>query len=107
LPQAHFLPGEAAFGWMYDPEVLKQAMDAGIGSQIQVTLGGKLDVGVAGDPIKAIATVKTLTDGHYMATPGSAFAFGRRNLGPIARLVIGNVDVLVNGHRQQVRKCLL
>jgi microcystin degradation protein MlrC len=109
---------------MYDPEVLQQAMDAGVGAQIQVshlcsatttprhhrlsrpssqvTLGGKLDEGVAGIPIRAVARVKTLTDGRFEATPGSAYSGLERNLGPIARLQIGNVDVLVNSQREQV-----
>jgi microcystin degradation protein MlrC len=36
-------PGQAAFGWIYDPATLQQALGAGVGSRIQVRLGGKLD----------------------------------------------------------------
>ena len=95
-------PGDAAFGWMYDPAVLQQAVAAGEGATIDVSIGGKLDEGVAGDPVCARALVVKLTDGRFPATPGSAYGeAGVRNLGRMARLRIGNVDLLVNGVRVQ------
>jgi microcystin degradation protein MlrC len=96
-----FAPGEAAFAWMYDPAVLAQAVAAGAGTTIQVSLGGKLDPAHAGAPIEAECEVMAITDGKYMASPGSVGSGSERDLGAMARLRIGNVDVLVNGQRTQ------
>jgi toxic protein SymE len=98
-----FAPGEAAFGWMYDASTLSRAVAAGEGATIDsVSLGGLLDADVAGAPIVARdVLVVALTDGRFDATPGSAYGGGRRSLGTMARLRIGNVDVLVNAVREQ------
>ena len=59
--------------------------------------------GVAGAPIVTDARVRAVTDGRFLARPGSAFSApgSRRDVGPTARLAVGNVDVLVVGRRQQ------
>ena len=100
---APFAAGEAAFGWVYDPRTLAQAVAAGAGATLgEVALGGALDAGVAGEPVRARGVlVVALTDGRFDATPGSAYDGGRRDLGAMARLRIGNVDVLVNAVRVQ------
>ena len=43
LLDAQLPPGTAAFGWVYDPEVLNQCVAAGVGASISVSLGGKAD----------------------------------------------------------------
>jgi microcystin degradation protein MlrC len=55
----------------------------------------------AGAPIEAEAFVKGVTDGVYPASHGSVGEGATRNLGQMARLQIGGVDVLVNASRQQ------
>ena len=62
-------PGDAAFGWMYDPETLRQAVTAGVGETISpVSLGGKLDPTRAGAPVVVDkATVLAITDGKFNA----------------------------------------
>ncbi len=89
----------SCFGFIYDPEVARQAHEAGTGRTIGVRLGGKTD-DLHGAPIETEAYVKCLTDGRFRySTPMGA---GRQvNLGPMARLVIGNVDVLVSSVRTQ------
>eukprot|EP01052_Picozoa_sp_SAG31_P040279 SAG31_NODE_5796_length_2324_cov_1.516854_3_plen_115_part_00 len=72
---AGFGPGEAAFGWMFDPECLAEAMSAGVGATIAVSLGGKLDPDHAGLPIVAqAAKVVAITDGKHKASTGSVGA---------------------------------
>lgn len=72
---AGFGPGEAAFGWMFDPETLGKAMSSGVGATIAVSLGGKLDPEHAGLPIVAqAAKVIAVTDGKYKASTGSVGA---------------------------------
>ena len=87
------------FGFITDPEVAAQAHAAGEGATIQVRLGGKTD-DLHGAPIAAAAIVRTLSDGRFRySTPMGA---GRQeDLGPMARLAIGNVDVLVSSVRTQ------
>eukprot|EP00404_Azadinium_spinosum_P043030 CAMPEP_0180820822 /NCGR_PEP_ID=MMETSP1038_2-20121128/70494_1 /TAXON_ID=632150 /ORGANISM="Azadinium spinosum, Strain 3D9" /LENGTH=213 /DNA_ID=CAMNT_0022862947 /DNA_START=21 /DNA_END=659 /DNA_ORIENTATION=- len=99
--EADFGPGEACFGWMYDSEVLAQARSANVGDSFEVSLGGKIDPATCGAPIKAMATLRGMSDGRFQSTPEAAFP-GKRNLGPMALLQIGNVEILVVGTRQQV-----
>ena len=90
---------ETAFGFIYDPETAAQAHRAGVGATIAVRLGGKTD-DLHGAPVEATAYVKALTDGRFVQQ--SPMGRGRKvDLGPMARLVIGNVDVLVSSVRTQ------
>ena len=69
-------------------------MTLGVGATIEVRLGGKTDA-LHGAPIEASAYVKCLTDGRFRYT--TPMGAGRQvDLGLMARLVIGNVDVLVS-----------
>jgi microcystin degradation protein MlrC len=91
--------GSACFGFIFDPEVVAQATSAGIGSSIKVRLGGKTD-GLHGAPLEAEAYVKALTDGRFrFSTP--MWRGLEANLGSMARLQIGEIDVLVSSSRQQ------
>jgi microcystin degradation protein MlrC len=87
------------FGFITDPAVAAQAHAAGEGATIQVSLGGKTDE-LHGAPIETTAFVHTLTDGRFRYT--TPMGAGRQeDLGPMARLTIGNVDVLVSSVRTQ------
>ncbi len=89
----------ACFGFMFDPEVAAQAVKAGIGSSIDVRLGAKTD-DLHGKPLEAKAYVKALTDGRFrLSTP--MWRGLEVNLGPMARLEIGGIAVLVSSSRQQ------
>jgi microcystin degradation protein MlrC len=87
------------FGFITDPAVAAQAHAAGEGATIQVRLGGKTDE-LHGPPIEATAVVHTLSDGRFRYT--TPMGAGRQaDLGPMARLTIGKVDVLVSSVRTQ------
>jgi microcystin degradation protein MlrC len=89
----------ACFGFIYDPETAAQAHAAGVGATINPRLGGKTDQ-LHGEPIEKQAYVKCLTDGRFtLQTPMGRGA--RVDYGPMARLVIGGVDVLVGSERSQ------
>ena len=92
-------PERTAFGFIADPEVAKQAHEAGVGAEIDIRLGGKSD-DLHGAPIETRAYVKCLTDGRFVYTTPMG-AGSQVDLGPMARLVIGNVDVLVSTIRTQ------
>jgi microcystin degradation protein MlrC len=90
---------EACFGYMYDPQVAEQAHTAGVGATIEISLGGRTEE-LHGEPIVTSAYVKCLTDGKFIQQ--SPMGRGRRvDLGKMARLVIGDVDVLISSVRTQ------
>lgn len=90
---------KTCLGFVWDPETAKQAHEAGAGATISVKLGGFTD-DLHGAPIEAEAYVKVLSDGQFILR--NPMGAGRLvNLGPMARLVIGNVDVLVSSRREQ------
>jgi microcystin degradation protein MlrC len=90
---------DTCFGFIADPETAQRAHDAGVGATITVRLGAKSD-NLHGTPIETDAYVKCLTDGRFKYT--TPMGAGRQvDLGRMARLVIGNVDVLVSTVRTQ------
>lgn len=92
-------PEATCFGFIYDPATAIQAAGRGVGETIRVRLGGRSD-NLHGTPIEADAYVKAITDGRFIySTPMGAGTLA--DLGPMVRLVIGNVDVLVSSVRTQ------
>ncbi len=86
------------FGFIVDPQVAEQANEAGVGSVIEVVLGGKTD-SLHGSPLKLTAYVKALHDGRLIM---KAMAKGApMNLGKMARLIVDDVDVIVASKRSQ------
>jgi microcystin degradation protein MlrC len=83
----------AAVAIVVDPGTVQQAQSGGIGSTIEVALGGKTD-GLHGPPLSARATVVNLTDGYYVNS-GPMMTGLPVDLGPTAILAIGNPPVRV------------
>jgi microcystin degradation protein MlrC len=92
---------EACFAFMYDPGVAEQAHRSGVGSTIRVSLGGKSDPDLHGAPLDVTAYVKCLTDGRFIQQSPMGRG-GQVDLGRMARLQVGGVDVLVSSVRTQV-----
>ncbi len=89
-----------AFASIPDPEVVRQAIDAGVGATIKVKLGGKINPMVTGDPIEAIATVKTIADGIFVNKGPMAQGL-RNNIGKTVVLDMGGIEVIVSEKRFQ------
>ncbi|NLZ56149.1 MAG: M81 family metallopeptidase [Clostridiaceae bacterium] len=89
-----------AFSHICDPEVVRQAVQAGVGGRISCLLGGKTDR-LHGDPIRLEdAYVKTISDGRAVCL--SPMGKGSMmDIGLTVRLQIGNVDVVVSTQRAQ------
>ena len=85
---------------IYDPEVVKQALEAGVGATIRVRLGGKTHP-LHGEPVEADAYVKTLSDGRYKSRSPMGLG-GQANVGPLVLLKIGSVYVIVVSKRAQI-----
>ncbi|HIJ55088.1 MAG TPA: M81 family metallopeptidase [Deltaproteobacteria bacterium] len=91
----------AAISAIYDPEVVKIAEVAGIGNDIETTLGAKTDK-LHGTPIDIKANVENMTDGRFQYKgPMTHGAWG--NLGPTAILNINGSRVIVTSERIQSR----
>ena len=85
---------------IYDPETVKQAMEAGVGATIRVRLGGKTHP-LHGEPVETEAYVKTISDGRYRSRSPMGLN-GQVNVGPLVLLMIGNVYVTVCSKRAQI-----
>lgn len=84
---------QAAVCTIRDPETVRQAMGAGVGSVIDVELGGKASA-LGGAPIRGKGYVKSISDGRY--TVVSPMGRGTRlDTGPSVGLLIEGVDVAV------------
>ncbi len=88
----------ACFGFIVDADVAAQAHAAGCGATIAVVLGARYD-DLHGAPIEARAYVKSLSDGRLVMQAMSKGA--PLNLGPMARLIIDGIDVIVASRRSQ------
>ncbi len=89
----------AALGIMCDPDAASAAHAAGEGAQITIALGGK--GGIPGDaPYEATFEVAKLGDGRFTCT-GPNLGGRRMDLGPMALLRIGGVDIVTASKRAQ------
>lgn len=91
---------DSCFALINDPEVARTAHEAGVGSRIEVRLGGKTD-SLHGEPLQVEAYVKCLTDGRFVQSSPMWQGLDV-NLGLSARLRIGSVDVVVGSINAQV-----
>lgn len=91
---------DTAFGYITDPEVVRQAVAAGVGASISCRLGAKTD-DKHGEPVELKdAYVKAISDGrHIKVSPmgkGSVM-----NMGTTVLLQAGNVQIIVGSRASQ------
>lgn len=86
-------PAGAVYCGIRDPDVVRQAHEAGVGATIEITLGGRTDE-LHGTPIECSAYVKVLTDGETVIEAATGRGW-RLPLGPTALLLVGGVEVIV------------
>jgi microcystin degradation protein MlrC len=90
------LENGAMFG-ICDPQAVEEMAAAGIGNQLTLNLGGKMDmlsIGLRGKPLEITGTVRALTDGDFVVT----VPMGRgtvESMGRTAVLDTGAVQVVV------------
>lgn len=86
----------AAFA-IHDPAAVRQMIEAGIGANVTLPLGGKLDmpgIGRRGEPLTVTGRVKLIFDGHYR-NRGPMAGGERVNMGPSVVLDTGRVEIAV------------
>ncbi len=88
-----------AYGTIYDPGTVQQAIKAGVGAEIDVVLGGHTDASM-GAPVKARAVVRMLSDGIFR-NDGPMNAGVETAMGATAVLRIGGIDVVTISSRIQ------
>jgi microcystin degradation protein MlrC len=88
----------ACFGFIVDPTAAAAAHRAGIGQHLEIDLGGRYDE-LHGLPLRVRGYVKSLHDGRIVMQ--AMFKGAPLNLGPMARLVVEGMDVIVASRRSQ------
>lgn len=90
---------DVAFGAIYDPGTVQQAMRAGVGAEIEVALGGHTDPSM-GEPVRRPALVRLLSDGVFR-NDGPMNAGVVTDMGPTAVLRLDGIDVVTVSNRIQ------
>ena len=88
----------ACFGFIVDADAAARCHEAGVGSTLDLALGGRYD-DLHGGPLPVRGYVKSLHDGRITLT--AMFRGMPLNLGPMARLVVDGMDVIVASRRSQ------
>ncbi len=92
------LPGTVA-GIFWDAESVARAHAAGEGATVELAIGA--GSGFPGEtPLFAWARVLKLGDGRFVGT-GPFYRGGRFELGPMARVAVGAVEILMASRKQQ------
>lgn len=92
----------AAFA-IHDPEAVKQMMVAGVGQQITLPLGGKMDmpsINLKGQPVEVTGRIKLISDGQYRNV-GPMGTGVLMDMGPTVVLDTGNVEIVVISRHQE------
>ncbi len=88
----------AALGVLCDPEAAGIAHQAGEGAEIAIKLGGKKTPGHT--PMQATFKVRKLGDGRFTGS-GPFYKGLRIQLGPMAALEVGGVEVVLSSRKMQ------
>jgi microcystin degradation protein MlrC len=92
----------AAFA-VHDPGAVQEMIAAGVGSDINIDLGGKLampSIGEAGTPLKVSGRITRLTDGRFR-NKGPMGTGVLMDMGPTAVLDTGKVEIVVISKHQE------
>jgi microcystin degradation protein MlrC len=87
------------FAVMADPGVVEQAASAGVGNEVTLDLGGKIDA-LHGAPLRVTGVVRLLSDGRFI-NKGPMGTGAETDMGRTAVLRIGGVEVIVTEKRLQ------
>ncbi|MGH8681197.1 MAG: M81 family metallopeptidase, partial [Burkholderiales bacterium] len=88
---------DVAIAPIRDPRAVAQMVEAGVGANVTLALGGKTDmpsIGLAGRPLELAGRVAAITDGEIVFT-GPMYTGVRSHLGRTAVLDTGRVRIVV------------
>ena len=93
----------ACAGPICDPACVAQMIKAGVGAEVTLELGGKVDMpamGLKGKPLKVSGKVKAITDGQFVVTGPMATGTTIR-MGRTAVLDTGKIQIVVSEKRAE------
>ena len=90
----------AAIAIFYDPQVVKVAIAAGEGAEIQVRLGGKMGV-TSGDPLDLCVTVNSIKQDYCHRFPQEKGEPAIIPIGDTVSLQCVGIDIVVSSERSQ------
>lgn len=93
----------ACAGPICDPACVGQMIEAGVGAEVTLELGGKVDMpamGLKGKPLKITGKVKAITDGQFVVTGPMATGTTIR-MGRTAVLDTGKIQIVVSEKRAE------
>ncbi|MBT7512580.1 MAG: ABC transporter substrate-binding protein, partial [Rhodospirillaceae bacterium] len=88
-------------GTFWDPITVAQMIDAGIGAEVTLQLGGRTDMpalNLKGKPLEVSGRVSAITDGVFTIT-GPMNTGSRADLGRTAVLDTGDIEIFVSEKR--------
>ena len=80
-----------------DAGAVAKLIEAGVGAEVTIALGGKVDMpamSLTGEPVTVTGTVRRITDGSFTVT-GPMFTGVQMNIGRTVVLDTGNVEIVV------------
>jgi microcystin degradation protein MlrC len=97
-------PQQVALGLLYDPEVARMACEAGVGAQIECSLGKAVPIfsgGLSDPPLQGRFTVRAISDGHCKLL-GPMMKGSTIQTGPSACLEIDGIYIAVASGKMQM-----
>jgi microcystin degradation protein MlrC len=96
------LENVAAFA-IHDPAAVRAMIAAGVGSEVTLPLGGKIDmpaIGLRGEPLHVTGRVKLIFDGTFR-NRGPQYQGVMMHMGPTVVLDTGRVEIVVISRHQE------
>ena len=84
---------------LYDPEAVQTCVQAGVGAEVALDVGGKAD-NMHGDPVAIQGKVRLIHDGHYEETEPRHGGQRHHNQGLTAVVAVGDSLVVLTSRRQ-------
>jgi microcystin degradation protein MlrC len=93
---------DVAVGAIRDPEAVKKLIAAGVGANITLPLGGKMDmpsIGRTGEPLEVSGSVRVISDGEFIVQ-GPMYTGVKMHMGKTVVLDTGSIQFVVieNNH---------
>jgi len=88
---------------IFDPEAVRKMAAAGIGAELSLDLGGKMDmpaIGLKGEPYRVTGRVTRLTDGRFR-NKGPMSTGVLMDMGPTAVFDTGRIEIVVISKHQE------
>jgi microcystin degradation protein MlrC len=93
---------DVAVGAIRDPEAVKKLIESGVGSNVTLPLGGKMDmpsIGLKGEPLGVSGKIKLISDGEFVVQ-GPMYTGVKMHMGKTVVLDTGSIQFVVieNNH---------